>query len=295
MDKFNQNISIIDITEDEEQKYIHFFKVDKETDLYFVQMGHHVTSPGYSYGPFVRNHYLIHFVKSGKGVFIIHNTRYEITAGTCFVIEPQQIAYYQSDLIEPWEYFWIGFGGYHARSYVEQMGFSYDRQVQPISSSSQVFTEFSRIDNIGYDMKNYLAYFAALYYILYYMDKPLNDSNLNISSISEIKKPFNGDVVEIISKLIQNSYNTHLLVNEIAKQLSLDRGYLGKIFKNQTGMSIKEYLTDYRLSIAAKLLRTPSKSVEKVALEVGISDPFYFSRLFKQKYGISPNFYRKRI
>ena len=66
---------------------------------------------GYTWGPGVRDHYLIHYVVDGKGTYTVNNTVYELRAGDIFLAKPSQLITYSADKEEPWEYYWVGFNG----------------------------------------------------------------------------------------------------------------------------------------------------------------------------------------
>lgn len=286
----------IDIACRPHNQFIHFFDQDKNTDMYFVQFGYHATPKSYGFGPLIRDHYLIHFIKSGKGVLILNNRKYLIHTGQCFLIAPNQIAYYESDPTEPLEYYWIGFNGYHALSYIKQSGFSVDLPVRLIGdSSNDIFHEFAHIHGLGYDKKNFLAYQGFLYYILFYLTHTSATLHSLTSSFTYIdnSKISKLDYVQKVIDIIQSSYQCEIIVEEISTKLSLNRSYLAKIFKDHTGFSIKQYLIDYRLNIASILLRDPNKTVSEIALEVGFKDPLYFSKAFHKKYNMSPTEYKK--
>jgi AraC-like DNA-binding protein len=66
-----------------------------------------------------------------------------------------------------------------------------------------------------------------------------------------------------------------------------------KFFKETMGMSFVQYLNDYRLEVAAKLLTTTSDDIINIAINTGFDNLSYFNRCFKKKYGITPGKYRK--
>ena len=88
---------------------------NEETDGLFVNCcGCSRTEPLHSFGPALKPHFLIHYVLSGKGKFILRGQEYFLEAGSGFLIEPGELAFYQSDEKEPWTYVWVGFGGNRA-------------------------------------------------------------------------------------------------------------------------------------------------------------------------------------
>ena len=74
--------------------------------------------------------------------------------------------------------------------------------------------------------------------------------------------------------------------------MGVSRSYLHRAFRAAFGCAPGAYLTDYRLDRASQLLRHSTLSVGAVAASVGFSDPFYFSRLFRRRMGLSPSDYR---
>ena len=67
-----------------------------------------------------------------------------------------------------------------------------------------------------------------------------------------------------------------------------------KFFKETMGMSFIQYLNDYRLEVAAKLLTTTSDDIIDISVNTGFENLSYFNRCFKKKYGTTPGRYRKK-
>ena len=83
-------------------------------------------------------------------------------------------------------------------------------------------------------------------------------------------------------------------VGEIAAYVGINRSYLYTLFRDQLGMSPKEYLTSFRITRAAQLLEITELSIESVALSCGYQDTLGFSKIFKARLGMTPSAYRKR-
>lgn len=66
-------------------------------------------APGHSFGPAVREYFLLHYVVRGKGIFRRGKREYTLQAGEIFVIRPGEVTYYEADMRAPWEYMWAGF------------------------------------------------------------------------------------------------------------------------------------------------------------------------------------------
>ena len=68
-----------------------------------------------------------------------------------------------------------------------------------------------------------------------------------------------------------------------------------KFFKCHMGTGFIDYLNDYRLVMAERLLRSSDNSVLEIAVQSGFDNLSYFNRIFKRKYGTSPGKYRKQF
>jgi AraC-type DNA-binding domain-containing proteins len=77
-----------------------------------------------------------------------------------------------------------------------------------------------------------------------------------------------------------------------AAQLNLSPNYFGDLVKKETGISAQEYIQSKVIDIAKEKIFDSSKSVSEVAYELGFKYPQHFTRLFKQKVGLTPNEYR---
>lgn len=94
-------------------------------------------------------------------------------------------------------------------------------------------------------------------------------------------------------EIIKARYSGSLTALSIAQELHIHPTYLHKLFREETGYSVCEYIQRVRLERAGELLRG-EHTLREAALAVGISSPQYFSKLFKRAYGMTPGEYRQR-
>ena len=81
-------------------------------------------------------------------------------------------------------------------------------------------------------------------------------------------------------------------MEEVADNLDITPEYLSTLFNRETGENFTSFLKKFRMSHAKRLLKGTDKKISDIAIEVGYSDPKYFSRVFKAEEGISPGDYR---
>ena len=92
---------------------------------------------------------------------------------------------------------------------------------------------------------------------------------------------------------IQAQYAAGISLEEVAQHVQLAPTYFSQLFKQETGKTYNEFLTDVRLEAAKTLLEDSDFGIAQVAEQVGYTDSRYFSKLFQKKVGIRPKEYRK--
>jgi two-component system, response regulator YesN len=102
------------------------------------------------------------------------------------------------------------------------------------------------------------------------------------------------NIVNEVYKIVHKKYYEDINLEWIADQIFLSAGYLSFLFKKETGISLIKYITQYRMEKAKELLDNSNLKINDIAEKVGYSDPSYFSMVFKNNVGFSPNRYRER-
>ncbi len=101
-------------------------------------------------------------------------------------------------------------------------------------------------------------------------------------------------VVEKVKAFVNEHIYEDISRDDVARSVYLNPNYLSRLFGNETGTSLIDYINSQKLSEASRLLQTSDLSITEVAGHVGYTNMPYFSRLFKKKFGTSPAEYRKR-
>ncbi len=89
-------------------------------------------------------------------------------------------------------------------------------------------------------------------------------------------------------------YYKKITVESVARSLHLNSKYAGRIFKEQVGVSLNQYIADLRLSTACELLVSSNHPISKISDLCGFDSASYFNRTFHKAHGISPSQYRSR-
>ena len=107
--------------------------------------------------------------------------------------------------------------------------------------------------------------------------------------------PSYSPLVEQTIAYIDNNLRSALTVSKIAADLYTSDSRLQKEFRKEMGQPLGKYIADRLYFTAEQQLRTTDRSIKDISIELGYCDPFYFTRCFTQRYGVSPSEYRKKI
>jgi two-component system, response regulator YesN len=117
----------------------------------------------------------------------------------------------------------------------------------------------------------------------------MNDvEELPVNMVSIPKTTSNKTLNRILSYINAN-YSSKLHLYEIAEQFHFNTNYISQLFSKELGISFSEYVTQYRMDMAEKLLLESNAPVKVICSQVGIGDYFYFNRLFKKYKMVTPN------
>lgn len=101
-----------------------------------------------------------------------------------------------------------------------------------------------------------------------------------------------GPVAEV-RKYIDEHLTEHISRTKVAEHVALNENYLSRLFRQEIGCSISDYIQEKRIALAKRLLLQTDLSVSEVGVRVGYDTTAYFIRLFKREVGKTPKEYRK--
>lgn len=98
--------------------------------------------------------------------------------------------------------------------------------------------------------------------------------------------------MKLILKYVENHYMEKITIEDMANELNISQSHFMKYFKNTMGTSFIDYLNEYRLTMASRLLVSSDSSILTIAEEVGYDNLSYFNRTFKKRFAMTPREYR---
>lgn len=114
-------------------------------------------------------------------------------------------------------------------------------------------------------------------------------------SASKEKKDSSKEIFEDILENINYNYMDHISVKELARDFGLSENQLYYIFNKYLEVSPSNYIKDFRLNRAKKLLIDTDFTIKEISESVGYYDPLHFSKIFKNENNLSPSDFRKNF
>lgn len=181
---------------------------------------------------------------------------------------------------------WIGVVGTQVETYLAQTTIA---KQTPIFTTSPILVKKIEAIIAASQLKTSrkLKIFSSLYDFFYQLAEAFPNSDQQ----NETKQL---NYVEDALLFIHTNYDDRLLIQDIATYLAIDRSYLHRLFKKQLHLSPQQYLTNFRIEQASKLLTTTTLSIGDISRSVGYPDTLLFSKTFKKITGLSPTHYRSK-
>lgn len=233
--------------------------------------------------------YVLIYCMDGCGWCSVGGERFSVNANQ-FVVLPAGMPHeYGADRLTPWSIYWMHFKGTLAPGYVDGMtGTPVTLNPSGQSRINQriaLFEEIFQTLKMGYSLDN-LRYVSSLFH---HFLGSLCYWETYRSAGSGSDKEFLDSVVHFMHENIERK----ITLGEIAAFAGYSSSHFSAMFCELTKQSPMAYLNQLRIQTACELLDFTGMKVNQVCHKVGIEDPYYFSRLFRQIMGCSPREYRQ--
>lgn len=232
--------------------------------------------------------YLFFVVLSGSGTLEYDGTAYPLSKGDCVFLDCRK-TYSHRCSEDLWTLEWAHFYGPNMSGIYEKYTGRGGRccfHPKTTEPFEQVLRELLAIaDSADYirDMRIFEKLTALLTLL---MEESWNPEKR--SARSSKKRD-----LQIIKEYLDVNYREKISLDQLAEQFFINKFYLTRIFKEQFGITVANYVLQLRITHAKQLLRFTELSVEKVGAECGMGDANYFSRMFKKVEGVTPGEFRR--
>lgn len=244
-----------------------------------------------TYRPRGRRDFQLIYIASGKGYFHFENgSDCVVNAGEIVVYRPKEIQdyeYYGSDHTEA---YWVHFTGKDAKILLRKYGMRDDSHVFYIGTSLEYQRLFKKmIWELQMCKEGYEELLSILLNLLFInIYRKLKNTNVYTHNYLERE-------IEAAAKYFYDNYNQDINISSFAASKNMSTCWFIQNFKSLMGTTPMQYILSIRLANAERLLETTDYNVTEISRLVGYDNPLYFSRLFKNKNGISPSEFRKKL
>lgn len=248
------------------------------------------------------------FVHEGQGTVVVNQQTYDIRRGMFFFFHPYQLHQVQADVSPERPYIRSIF-------YIDPL--LVERQLQAFPNRHALFAALwqGKDKNHAYDLHLQVEVMEWIYELYEHArgkgkteySEETTMLLLQILSCLSRAEPFMNKQVskvierrtlrysETVMRWIEDHYQEEVSLERLAEETHLSKNYVSRIFHQETGSSVTDYLTARRIKEGCRLLETTTLPVEEIGIRIGFSNASYFVQLFKRVVGTTPLQYRNKL
>lgn len=270
-----------------------YYRILTDTDNNFANDNTflQVNCAGHSYfkhevrGASIRSDYYLMYLFDGNVKISQPLTGTPLLSGDMIVFPAGEAFNYFKPAGEMMEYYWVHFTGAGAAGLLNSCGIEVGKILTP-GNHETICEKFRRLFNVFLSRDKFFEIEAGekLTSLLITFGKLLEKPKENY------KHARLGGAI----RLIHENMSKDISVEELAAAEHMSPSHFRAVFKEQTGLSPKDYVTLCKLNYACELLRQTDCSIKSAGAAAGYPDPQYFSRIFKRRLGTTPAEYRSR-
>ncbi|MDR0286791.1 MAG: AraC family transcriptional regulator [Clostridiales bacterium] len=268
------------------------FLIKNETtqSLFLTDIGYYPKASGHFRSrPNGANENILIYCIDGKGWFTVNNKKYKIEKNQFFILEKNMPHEYGADRQSPWSIYWMHFTGEKASIFSSIFNQTID--IAPVEGHRiqeriSIFEEIYQNLELGYSQDNLEYVSMCLWHLL--------ASFRFVQQFRVINKVKQINFVQQTILFMKENLNKPLKLEEFAEHVHYSVSHFSLMFTKSTSYSPLEYFTQLKVQRACQYLDHTDLSIKSIAYELGFSDPFYFSKVFKKHISLSPYQYKNR-
>lgn len=220
----------------------------------------------------------------GRGRLRVDGVDYDLVPGRAFLhnhSDPRVCYYYPADGTAPWNFLWLSFWGEPIEALIRE--------------TNRKYGYLFDLQSDGILIEKLMSYKSFKNEIL--VLTPLEGARLVYDAIGmlcdsterDLRSSSRSSMVGEVQRLITTNPAAELKVETMAREFRISREHLSRTFREQTGMTLHDYITKVRLRLAVDLLLQTRLTVKEIADRCGWSEYTIFYRTFKRRFGVTPN------
>ena len=247
------------------------------TGHYFCNEHYAVRRPSY-------DSFLVLYVVRGRGYCYLDGQRVELGVGSLVLLDCYLPHRYGTDT--GWEIYWIHFDGRMARDTFEAVAQTRRQVILPKNTY-------------------HAAHALERIYTMFHVDKRISEALISkditsivteflVFELPEEGVPEHSARIEEVLSYINEHIDQPLTLESLAQRVSLSPFYFSRVFRKETGYTLREYLINTRINAARFYLRTTELSLKEISYRCGYGSDSTFCTTFKRLTGMTPLEYRNQ-
>ena len=238
----------------------------------------------------IDQHVFIYWIK-GSGEYSIDKDTYHVHENQFFILPAGKPHGYRSDRNDPWTIYWIHFKGRLSMEYLPDNHApvtinpeSHSRINDRIGLFEEMFNTLKQgynLDNLRYSSSLLHHFLGTLKYMRQYREANLNQID-------------DSNVVEAAIHFMNENIEKQINLKMLTEYTGYSSSHFSYMFKQKTGQSPLSYFNLMKVQNACFMLDETDMKINQISGKLGISDPYYFSRMFTKIMGVSPKQYRNQ-
>lgn len=225
--------------------------------------------------------FVLEYVVSGKGHIHCDGNDYDVNEDSVYLLQVGSCHQYWSDRKEPYEKIWINFFSGVFSDLLAAYGITHDKIVFPNSGCKKYFEELLRVaEESSNSDEVYLRVSEVLFQIMLQL----------VRAGEQVAR--SSSIAYLIKEALDRNVYRKITIEQVARECNVSKSQATREFKKVYSVSPYQYMLNRKIALAQKMLAGTSMRVYEISEQLGFSDEYYFSDVFKAKTGSSPRLWR---
>ena len=237
----------------------------------------------------VLDEYQIIYIAKGGGIFeSVNCSQQTIKEGTILLLFPGEWHRFKPAKQTGWDEYWVGFKGGVIENIAQEQFFTKENAVLEVGLHEIIIALFTEIiEKTKEEKTGYQPLVSGI--VMHLLGEIHSFTRQQIFAAEDITE----SIIKKARIILRTNTDHDITIEKVAQELNVSYAWFRKAFKTYTGIAPHQYLIQLRIEKAKTFLSDHSLSIKEIALKLNFESSFYFSRIFKEKAGVSPEMYRK--
>ena len=249
-----------------------------------------VRNTSYSFAGEITNHWELTFIDNGELQTRVEEEDFELGQYDLMIYMPNQFHNQYTKADQTCSYLTVMFDMQCDKEHVETLNQRVFKANREILDTINLFVKTSNGDE-PYQNELLVSYLEQILIRLIYFDS-IDDTPVKTSPMQQ---KFENELLNEILIFINDNIYSVITIESLCNEFNISRSSLQQLFKTNLNTAPKQYISDLKLNRSKQLIKESKYTISEISNILGFASIHYFSRKFKQQFGITPSDYAKTI